>query len=205
MEKARQTLQWNRRSEMTKTVFVILIIVGVTLGGYGMFTVAMGTSSPLVVVESESMLPTLEIGHLLVLQARAPDQIEVGNIIVFDASYHDKPIVHRIISIQNVTIVPENITAGTPAITELRYYTKGDNNDVQDPMYRVYEDIIGVVVYAIPYIGHITLFLHQPYGLAIVLILFIALLILPEFFMKDDDEKSLEEPVNSVDQETANA
>lgn len=192
MEKARQTLQWNKRSELTKTVFVIAIIVGVTLGGYGIFTIAMGTSNPLVVVESESMLPTLEIGHLLVLQARAPDQIQVGDIIVFDASYHEKPIVHRIVEIQNVT-------------GELHYFTQGDNNNLRDPMYRVYEDIIGVVVFAIPYLGHVTLFLHQPYGFAIVLILFIALLILPEVFMKNKDEKESENPTESEEQETANA
>ncbi|TFG28219.1 hypothetical protein EU528_11540, partial [Candidatus Thorarchaeota archaeon] len=71
MERARQSLHWDQRSEVAKTLFVIGIIVGVTLGGFGLFTIAMGTSSPLVVVESESMLPTLEVGHLLVLQARA--------------------------------------------------------------------------------------------------------------------------------------
>lgn len=193
MEKARQTLKWDQRSEITKTIFVIAIIVGVTLGGYGAFTVAMGTSSPLVVVESESMLPTLEVGHLLVLQARAPEQIHVGDIIVFDASYHTKPIVHRIVQIENVS-------------GELHYYTQGDNNDLQDPMYRVYEDIIGVVVLAIPYIGHVTLFLHQPYGFAIVIVLFLALLILPEFFMKDkEDEKSIQESTEKERQEPTNA
>jgi signal peptidase len=193
MEKARKTLKWNQRSELTKTLFVIAIIVGVTLGGYGAFTVAMGTSSPLVVVESESMLPTLQVGHLLVLQARAPDQIHVGDIIVFDASYHDKPIVHRVVEIVNVT-------------GELHYYTQGDNNDLRDPMYRVYSDIIGVMVLAIPYVGNITLFLHQPYGFALVLVLFIALLILPELFTKDDEEeKSIKESTETEEQGTTNA
>ena len=197
MERARQALKWNQRSEITKTLFVIAIIVGVTLGGYGIFTVAMGTSNPLVVVESESMLPTLAVGHLLVLQARAPDQIQVGDIIVFNASYHNKPIVHRIVEIENVTVVIENVTT-----TELHYITKGDNNSGEDPMYRRYEDIIGVVVFAVPYVGYVTLFLHEPYGLPIVLILFIALLILPEIFMKD--EKESEKPTESEEQETAN-
>ncbi|MGY5858031.1 MAG: signal peptidase I [Candidatus Thorarchaeota archaeon] len=199
MEKTRQTLQWDQRSEITKTVFVIAIIVGVTLGGYGAFTVAMGTSNPLVVVESESMLPTLEVGHLLVLQARGPEQIQVGDIIVFNTTYHNKPIVHRVIEIENVTIITDNVTT-----SELHYITRGDNNIDTDPMYRRHKDIIGVVVFAIPYIGHITLFLHQPYGFAIVLILFIALLILPEIFMKDKDEENKEEPEDS-EQETTNA
>jgi len=189
MERTRQFLKWNQRAEITKTVFVIAIIVGVTLGGYGVFTVA----SPLVVVESESMLPTLEVGHLLVLQARGPEQINVGDIIVFNAHYHTKPIVHRIIEIQNVT-------------GELHYITKGDNNALSDPSYRVYEDIIGVVVLAIPYLGHVTLFLHEPYGLAIVILLFLALLILPEFIGKGDDDKDDENNEQDLtEQETANA
>lgn len=195
MERARQTLKWNQRSELTQTLFVIAIIVGMTLGGYGLFTVSMGTSNPLVVVESESMLPTLEVGHLLVLQARAPEQIQVGDIIVFDASYHNKPIVHRIIEIQNVT-------------GELHYITRGDNNSGADPGYRVHEDIIGVVVLAVPYIGHITLFLHEPYGFAIVVVLFLALLILPEFFMKDEEDEDEDTEIdeqNTTEQETENA
>ncbi len=191
MERTRQTLKWNQRSELTKTLFVIGIIVVMTLGGYGLFTVSMGTSNPLVVVESDSMIPTFYRGHLLILQARAPEQIRVGNIIVFDAIYHDKPIVHRIVEIQNVT-------------GELHYYTKGDNNDLRDPGYRVHENIIGVVVLAVPYIGHVTLFLHEPYGFAIVIVLFLALLILPEFFMKDEEDEE-SEPEIQEEQESANA
>jgi signal peptidase len=190
MERARQALKWNQRSEITKTVFIIGLIIGGTLGGYGLFTLAMGTSNPLVVVESESMVPTLNVGDLLVLQAQPADDIVVGSIIVFNTNYHDKPIVHRVVEIQNVS-------------GELHYYTLGDNNDVQDPGYRVYADIIGVVVFVIPYVGHITLFLHEPFGFAIVIILFVVLLILPEFCMKDDD-KEVKESEESVVQETPN-
>ncbi len=192
MERARQTLKWNQRSELTKTLFFIGIVVVVTLGGFGLFTISMGTSNPLVVVESESMLPTLGVGHLLVLQARAPEQIQVGDIIVFNAYYHDKPIVHRVIEIQNVT-------------GELHYFTKGDNNAQSDPGYRVHDNIIGVVVLAIPYIGQVTLFLHEPYGFTIVVVLFLALLILPEIFMKDKDEDDENDEQNVTEQETANA
>jgi hypothetical protein len=68
LEKLGQKLRWNQWPEYGKTGFLVLLIIGVTLGGYGIFTVAMGTSSPLVVVTSDSMSPTLERGHLLVLQ-----------------------------------------------------------------------------------------------------------------------------------------
>ncbi len=192
MERARQTLNWNQRSEMTKTVFVIAIIVGATLGGFGLFTIAMGTPTPLVVVESDSMIPTLYRGHLLVLQAQPPEDIIVGDIIVFHATYHDKPIVHRVIEVQNVSGV-------------LHYITKGDNNEIADMGFRVFEDIIGVVVLAIPYIGNVTLFLHEPLGFAVVVILFLALLILPEIFMKNKDEEEVEKPQENDEQETPNA
>lgn len=181
MERARQTLKWNQRSEIAKTSFVILIVIGATLGSYGIFTIAMGTSTPLVVVESKSMIPTLDVGYLLILQSRPADKILLNDIIVFNTDYHSKPIVHRIKEIQYVD-------------GEYRYFTQGDNNTLRDPGYRVYEDIIGVVVTAIPFIGYVTLFLHQPYGLPIVLVIFIALLILPEFLSKDEKEKSETQP-----------
>ncbi len=176
MERARRALKWNERSELVKTVFVILIIVGVTLGAFGAFALAMGTSSPLVVVESESMIPTLERGHLLVLQAQSPEAIDVGDIIVYTAAWHDKPIVHRVVERQLVG-------------SEYRYFTQGDNNSVRDPGYRIYGDIVGVVILAIPYLGHVTLFLHEPYGIAIVIVVFVALFILPELLSKNKKEE----------------
>ncbi|MDH4214594.1 MAG: signal peptidase I [Candidatus Thorarchaeota archaeon] len=188
MKKARQSLNWSKQPELVKTVFIILIIIGATLGAFGAFTIAMGTSSPLVVVESESMIPNLNVGDLLVLQAHAPEDIIEGNIIVYTADWHDKPIVHRVVERQLVG-------------SEYHYYTKGDNNSARDPGYRIYEDIVGVVVLAIPYLGYITLFLHQPYGLAIVVVIFIALLILPEFLFKekkDENKMPSEEQASTV-------
>lgn len=141
----------------------------------------MGTPSPLVVVTSDSMLPTLERGHLLVLQRQAPEDIHVGEIIVYNADWHTQaPVVHRIIQIENVT-------------GELRYYTQGDNNNQPDPLYRTYDDIVGVVVFSIPFIGNITLFLQQPGVLPIIIVFLIILMIIPEFLPKKDEEKETTE------------
>jgi signal peptidase len=122
------------------------------------------------------MSPTLERGHLLILQSYAPEDIQVGQIIVYNADWHpDAPIVHRVIQITEVG-------------GELHYYTQGDANAAPDPYYRTYEDIVGVVVFAIPYIGYITLFLHEPLGFATVIVILFALLIIPEFLVKGDDD-----------------
>ena len=180
MERVRQTLKWDKRSELAKTVFLLVIVVVGTLGGYGLFMVAMGTTTPLVVVTSGSMIPTLERGDLLLLQGRAEGDIAVGDIIVFTEPDHDAPIVHRVDHIEVVE-------------GEIRYFTKGDNNDYVDSGYRTYEDIIGVYVLKIPYLGHISLFLKTTTGSVIAVIIIILLLIVPEFVCKDDEDEDADE------------
>ena len=177
MERARQLLGWSKRSDLEKTLIVVAAVIGITVSGFGVFTLAMGTSSPLVVVTSNSMYPSLERGHLLVLQSYQPEDIQVGNIIVYNADWHpDAPIVHRVVEIVEVG-------------DEYHYYTKGDANADRDPYYRTYDDIVGVVVLAIPYVGYITLILHEPAGFITVMVIFLALLILPEFLVKGDEEE----------------
>ncbi|MFX1605084.1 MAG: signal peptidase I [Promethearchaeota archaeon] len=177
MEKARQKLKWDQWPEYGKTGFFILLVAGATFGGYGVFMIAMGTPSPLVVVTSESMVPTFEIGHLLVLQAQAPEDIIVGDIVVYKATWHTQaPVVHRVIQVEYVD-------------GEYRYYTQGDANSIPDQGYRTYDDIIGVVVFAIPWIGNITLFLQTPGVLPIILVLLIILIMLPEVYRKEDDDE----------------
>jgi signal peptidase len=180
VERLRQKIKWDERSELVKTIFLLVIVVGGTLGGYGIFMVVMGTTTPLVVVTSGSMVPTLQRGDLLVLQGRAEENIAVGDIIVFTAPGHDAPIVHRVNSIEEVD-------------GEIRYYTKGENNNYIDSGYRTYNDIIGVYVLKIPYLGHVSLFLKQPIGTAIALILIVVILIVPEFVCKDEEEEEVVE------------
>ena len=136
MQRIKSTLDWDERSDTAKTGFILLIIVCGTLGGYGLFMVAMGTTTPLVVVTSESMVPTLQIGDLLVLRGMPEDQIQVGHIIVFKDTetylHTDNPIVHRIIDIREVD-------------GELQFYTQGDANPTADSGYRRYDEIIGVM------------------------------------------------------------
>ncbi len=179
MESIRGKLRWNERSELAKTVFLLTIVVVGTLGGYGIFMLSMGTSSPLVVVTSESMEPTLYRGDLLILQARAPEDIHLGDIIVYlDTTWHsDGPIVHRVIEIQE-----DNGT----------YYfiTKGDNNSMQDPYERTPDEIVGVVVMTIPWLGNVSLFLRSTVGFATMIAIFFLILIVPEFVCKDEEDKT---------------
>ncbi len=183
MERIRRTLRWSQWPEIGKTgFFVVLIIVG-TLGAFGLFTIGMGTSTPLVVVTSGSMSPTLERGHLLVLQRQAPEDVEVDDIIVFNAIWHtEAPVVHRVIERVYVN-------------GEYQYTTQGDNNPNPDHPWTLYDDIVGVVVFAIPYLGNITLVLQEPGVLPLVIVALIVIIILPEFLPKKESGDNKREDV----------
>ncbi|NHI88029.1 MAG: signal peptidase I [Candidatus Thorarchaeota archaeon] len=175
MQKLRQKLKWGQRSDTVKTAFFMVLFVGFIFGGYGVFTIAMGTPTPLVVVTSGSMSPTLERGYLLVLQKHAPGNILVGDIVVYKADWHtEAPVVHRVIQREFVD-------------GEYRYYTQGDANSEPDIGYRTYDDIVGVVILSIPWIGNITLFLQQPGVLPVILVLLVILIFLPDLLPKKDN------------------
>ncbi|MHA2602487.1 MAG: signal peptidase I [Candidatus Thorarchaeota archaeon SMTZ1-83] len=179
MERARQMIRWNERSETVKTVAVLAIVVIATMGGYGLFMVGMRTSSPLVVVTSESMIHALYPGDLLVLQGRAAEDISVGDIIVYvDDWYTDAPIVHRVVEIQVVN--------GT-----YYFFTRGDANHANDIGNRTIGEVVGVVVFRIPQLGHVSIFLRSPPGYLFIALVFVAIIILPELVCKRDGEEEV--------------
>ena len=150
---------------------------------------AMGTTSPLVVVTSESMVPTLEVGDLLVIQSWSEESISLGDIIVFWADWNpDTPVVHRI-----VEIIEES--------SGRLFVTRGDNNPTNDWGERTIEDILGVVVWRIPYLGSVSLFLRTTTGFTLMAFFFAVLLIVPEIiekFRKETIEIEVDERSTSV-------
>lgn len=146
----------------------VLIVVGLYLG----FVAYMGNPTPIMVVTSGSMVPALRIGWVIIVKSVPASQIHVGQIIVYkstDPEIED-PIVHRVISINNQS-------------GQLDFVTKGDANPVADnvvgfePPYGIPQNrVIGEVVYVIPYVGYLILFLKEPpvyifiLGLLVILI-----------------------------------
>jgi len=186
MERVRQAMGWDNRSEIQKTVIVLVIVVLITIAGYGGFMLTMRTSTPLVVVTSDSMVPALQQGDLLVLQGRPAEDIYLSDIIVYqDEWFPDAPVVHRVVSIE---IVGETYY----------FFTKGDANPHNDPENRTIDEIIGVVVLRIPYLGAVSMFLRTPTGLAVIALIFIAIIVLPELVFKGDEEEASAVPDSSV-------
>ncbi len=141
----------SRKRELaeTATIFVVGIIIvwGSSLG----LQFYLGTTTPLLAVESESMEPTLYRGDLVVVRSVIPENLQIGDIIIFQSSMSDVPVVHRIVGI--------GYSGG-----ELQFTTKGDNNPTVDPYLVPASDVLAKVVGSVRYLGFITLILILPGG-----------------------------------------
>ena len=96
------------------------------------------------VIGSESMTGAIDKGDAVVF--KQTNEIKEGDVIVFH--YEDIKIVHRVIAAKNIN-------------GEMRYYTKGDANQMQDEGYVTKETLMGKVLFKIRYIGRPTLWLHD--------------------------------------------
>ena len=159
-------------------VLLIVILFAATYGGVEVLRLTLHSDSPLMVVSSGSMIPTLNVGDIIIVRGVDPHDVTVGTIIIFHSPYeYDMPIVHRVIAVLN-------------SGDQLSFETKGDNNEVQDGWRVPAANLIGVYVIKIPYVGLLSLELRGPLGI-ILIILLVALIIAVEYNeSKRDGRKS---------------
>lgn len=147
-----------KKNTIYSLVGVVIIIGGGLLSIYTFF----GSFNPFYVVVSGSMVPKINIGDIVIIKNNSFetsfDNLKVGDIIVFrapEATTDDgkpKVIVHRISEI--------GTTSGKQVVI-----TKGDANPysipgIDFPIFT--ENYVGKVVYVIPQIGKISMFLTPP-------------------------------------------
>jgi len=157
------------KSEFTKTA-ILLVLVLISVGGFWLaLRAALRTEFPLHAVVSESMVPTLQVGDLLVVQGvvdaseinAAP---ETGDVIVFRKPTDPSEfIVHRAID-------------KTHGGDQWFFITQGDNNPGPDSWKVPESDVIGRVVGRVPLLGYLKIFLGSPWGIALFIILILILL-----------------------------
>ena len=104
---------------------------------------AFQTPTPIVAVESNSMVPVFRCGDILILTGARQDDLRIGDIIVFVAPGQTIPIVHRIITIND----------------DRTFQTKGDAVAGQHSfeLSIPYAAINGRVVTIVPYLGWVKL------------------------------------------------
>ena len=113
------------------------------------------------VVVSGSMEPAFYRGDIVLVEKADffgihefnPDDVQVGDVVVYDAKWFDQPVIHRVIRIAEIN--------GTTM-----YVIKGDNNKSPDPYYVTSDQIKEKVVtfgdnlVVIPKIGYLSLWLR---------------------------------------------
>jgi signal peptidase len=140
---------------LTSLLFILLILV--------FFALLLGVFSrevPAAIVKGRSMLPLLREGDIVFIIRCKPDEIKVGDIIVYKSKIEGKLIIHRVIN-----ILYSN--------GEYYYITKGDNNAIMDigefdrslgiNQKRVVGKVLSLdnYVFKIPYIGNLALMLRK--------------------------------------------
>ena len=138
-------------SEIFGTLITIIVFIFIILILSGKVRVA--------VVEGISMEPTLHTGDMVVIEKKPPDEIEVGDVVVYKSG--NRYIIHRVIDKFRM--------GGT-----MCFVIKGDNNPIPDigsPRCKgkgvPYDEIVGVVYSVkpgvplkVPYLGGISVLLR---------------------------------------------
>jgi len=104
-------------------------------------------------VHSGSMEPALPVGSVVVIKPVDPNKLQKDEIICFKLS-NPQSITHRIID-----------------ITDEGFVTKGDANEDPDSFVVQKKNIIGKVVFTIPYVGYLNHFVKTPLGFTLFIIL----------------------------------
>jgi len=163
-----ETLKRLWKNEYFQTAITIALLFLVVLGFYYGAQAALGTEYPALAVASGSMLPTLNIGDLIIVQKIDPFQIRAdpngltGDILVYKRG--SELIVHR--------AVKKELRGNVYYIT-----TRGDNSGVDDPAWPS-TDLVGKVIARIPYVGNFSLFLHSERNMYVLFLLFLVILII---------------------------
>ena len=165
---------WNWISSILITLVVLLAValVGVRLIGLDVYVVLSG-----------SMEPTYHVGSLIYIKDVNYKELKAGDPITYMLN-ENTVVTHRIIEV----LVDENDP------DTIRYFTKGDANDMPDGTSVHYKNIIGKPVFTIPYLGYISNYIQNPPGTYVALAagaILVILVFLPDLF--EDDKKKEED------------
>lgn len=187
---ALSTLKRLWKNEYIQTAIMVAIMLGIVFGFWFGVQWTLHTEYPALAVASQSMMPTLNVGDLIIVQGISPDQVHAnylnGDILVFKSKYDpNELIVHR-------AVMGQNTSSGYV------FYTKGDNVAGDKDQFSPWSAslLVGKVIGKIPWVGNFALIMHtreNMYLFAIVIIILIVVfLTLP--FGSGKEEKSDQNP-----------
>lgn len=118
------------------------------------------------VVKSGSMEPAIKTGSVVVV--KPVDQYKIQDVITFiNLSKKNEPVTHRIIDIE--------VIEGNPF-----YITQGDANNAPDQRTIPQKEIVGKVLFSIPYLGYAVDAAKKPLGFILIIAIPAAIIIYDE-------------------------
>jgi len=143
----------------------VLIVVAIVVGAQLFVGSALG-SSPVYVVVSRSMVPTLEVGDLVITQSVPFSDINVGQVIIYQQPTFSGTcpnpsgltIVHRVVGMTALGLITQGDDRATNPVP--------DEPGQWPPVPA--ECVKGVVVLAIPYLGLVSMVIPYPWNYALV-------------------------------------
>ena len=129
---------------LKKIVWILFLVILLPFAVF-LWPTSYGGDTEFLIVNGNSMLPTIQGGSLVITKEQPAYQID--DIVSFTQKEGGakKIIVHRIIG-----------------IAEQGFVIKGDNNPKKDSGFPTSEDIKGKVIFATPYFGELMLILRSP-------------------------------------------
>ncbi|TGD13098.1 signal peptidase I [Brevibacterium sp. S111] len=142
-ESGQPRLPWKRG------LSIALQVIAWTLAGLFALIIVLTVLVPRVIgaepytVISGSMEPTIPTGSIVVSQHVGADDVAFGDVITYQLkSGEPLTVTHRVVGV--------DIVEG-----QTRYRTQGDANNAEDPLPVRPEQIRGVVIYHIPFVGYL--------------------------------------------------
>ncbi len=131
-------------------------------------------------VMSGSMEPTIKTGAVVLIQKVAPEALRENDIITFGSA--DDPnlsITHRLVKIEEKE-------------GETVFKTRGDANNSEDINEVSPADVQGKVIFSLPLLGYLAVFIKEPLGFGLLVVLPAILIIISEIL---NIKKAIEEEV----------
>jgi len=181
---ALETLRKLWKNEYFQTAITVILLLAFVFGFWYVTQTVLRTGYPALAVASTSMLPTLNVGDLIIVQGVPPEQINAnyltGDIVVFTDAKGDL-IVHRAVKVENIS-------------GEYWFTTKGDNVPGSKDQFSPWpaSRLVGKVVGRIPWIGNFALLMHSQQNIYLFTVVIIILIVVVLFFPFETDEEEKE-------------
>lgn len=118
------------------------------------------------IVTSNSMEPEINVGDCIVVKGvSSKEDITVGTDIAFVRSLDGQTVTHRVIDIMET---PDG---------DIKYITKGINVPTADSGAVAFENILGVRIKTIGWLGQMVSFFRTPYGIVVFLIIMVLIIV----------------------------